>query len=57
MSVLDAIMKIFNEFWVINGIPGGTADMISGGLTGFFNGIWKVIEFFQMLFGMFRDAA
>jgi len=53
MSVLDAIMKIFSEFWVLNGVPGGTADMLAGGMTGFFNGIWRVIEFFQKIFGMF----
>ena len=57
MQVLDAIMKIINDLFVMNGIPIGTSDMITGGMSGFFNGIWRVIEFFQKLFEMFQGAA
>ena len=51
MTVLDAIMKIFSDMFSINGVPGGTADAITGGMSGFFNFIWRIIEFFQKLFG------
>jgi len=57
MEVLDAIMKILSDMFSINGIPAGTAGAIVGGLGGFFGAIWKVIEFFRMLFGMFQGAA
>ena len=57
MEVLDAIMKIFNDLFVMNGIPAGTSDMITGGMTGFFNGIWRMIEFFQALISIFQGMA
>jgi len=57
MEVLDAIMKIFNDLFVMNGIPLGTSDMITGGLAGFFNGVWRVIEFFQAMFAMIQGMA
>jgi len=57
MQVLDAIMKIISDLFVMNGIPLGTTDMIVGGMSGFFNGIWRVIEFFQKLFEAFQGAA
>jgi len=50
MQILDAIMKIFSDLFTMNGIPVGTSDAIVGAMTGFFNGIWVVIEFFQKLF-------
>jgi len=57
MQVLDAIMAIVADLFSLNGIPDNTTGLIVGGMSGFFNGIWRVIEFFQWLFGLFQGAA
>ena len=57
MGVLEAIMSIVSDLFVMNGIPTGTSGAIVGVMTGFFNGIWAVIEFIGRMVEMFQGMS
>ena len=50
MDVLEAIMKIFADIFEMNNIPGPTADLILGLVSGFVQGIMALVETIQKVF-------
>ena len=50
MDVVDAIMRIFSDIFVLNGIPLGTSDMITGMMSGFFKGIVAFVQLIQNMY-------
>ena len=57
MGVLEAIMSIVNDLFQMNGIPAGTSGAIVSVMTGFFSGIWAVIEFIGKMIEVFQGMS
>ena len=56
MDVLDAIMKIITDLFLMNNIPGTTTNTIVGMMKGFVQGIMTFVEMLQKLFEMFSQG-
>ena len=50
MDVLEAIMKIVTDLFLLNNIPGGTTDAIVGGISGFVQAIMFIYDMLEKLF-------
>ena len=52
MDVIEAIMKIFSDIFALNDIPGETSNLLTGGMSYFFQGILALVQVLQNMFGI-----
>jgi len=56
VDVIEAIMKIFSDVFALNNIPGETSNLLTGGMSYFFQGILALVQVLQNMYEVLGAA-